>query len=292
MSTFRFIKYFPFFLLSHLPFPVLYAFSSTICFFLKHVIRYRRKVVFENLKRAFPDKSNCDLKLIMDDFYSHFCDLLVETLKSLSLSEKELTRRFIYRNSGLPESYLKQGKSITVYAAHLGNWEWLVSLAIAFQNPVYGIYLPLSSGYFNRFMVYIRERFGMDCVAAHKAYKFLLDRWKVGETNVSLFIGDQSPPGPENVCWTGFLSQETAFIKGTEAIARRNANAVFFPKVIKLSRGYYTIEFILLWDGVENLPENQITERFANALEEAILAQPAMWLWTHRRWKHSKIKAG
>lgn len=290
MSTIYYIKYFPLILFSRLPFPVLYGISSLLYFIIYYLFGYRKKVVYQNLQWAFPDKSRNELKTIVKDFYRHLGDVIVETLKSASMHRQEFRSTYAYTNPELPERYLKQGKSITIYAAHLGNWEWLISLPLPFDKPVYGIYLPLSNKYFDRFMIRIRERIGMQCVAANKAYKFLLDRWKAGEINVSLFIGDQSPPGPENVYWTMFLNQKSAFIKGTEAIARRNANAVFFPKVRKLSRGRYELEFELLWDGEENLAENQITERFARALEQAIIKQPAYWLWTHRRWKHSKLE--
>ncbi|MBK8954342.1 MAG: lysophospholipid acyltransferase family protein [Saprospiraceae bacterium] len=285
------IKYAPVYLISCLPLRLLQVISEILYSLLFFLSSYRKNVVKNNLKAAFPEKNEVELKIISRDFYRHFSELIVETLKAATLSASGMKKRFVLENPELIHKLFNSGKSVSIYAAHLGNWEWYAAFPLQLNLPVYGLYLPLSNAYFDGLIASIRRRFGLYCVPAAKAYKFLLDRWKSGEVNVSLFIGDQSPPGPDNCYWTYFLNQKTAFIHGTEAIARKNSNAVVFPWIYKSSFANYRVRFELLWDGEEMLSDHEITERYARCLEKAIQSDPRLWLWSHRRWKHKRTDA-
>ncbi|MBK9109364.1 MAG: hypothetical protein IPM92_13595 [Saprospiraceae bacterium] len=139
MKNLQILKFIPFYIFSWLPFWVLYLISNTFYFIIFYLLRYRRKVVFENLKRAFPNKTNKEIHFTAKEFYKHFCDLILETLKLATLSKEEFKLRFYYANPELLTAFLKHDKSITIYAAHLGNWEWLISLPFPISKPVYGI---------------------------------------------------------------------------------------------------------------------------------------------------------
>lgn len=278
-------KYYPLYLFSLLPLVVLYRISSFLYWLIYRILTYRKKVVLANLRNAFPKDHDDQIEKKASDFYKHFADLLVESLKTASLSNFELDQRFVYKNIDVLRREIVHGKSIILYTAHLGNWEWFAGITSHLKCPVYSLYLPLSNRYMNGWMISLRERFGLKTLSASKAFRYLLQRSLSGEKYLSFFIGDQSPPNIDHVHWIDFLNQHTAFLPGTSNMALKLQASVYFPFILKTSRGQYTIEFVCLWDGLEPMTAEQITHRYAHWLEKAIQKSPAIWLWSHRRWK-------
>lgn len=280
-------KYFPLQALSTLPLMVLYWFSSVLYYLLCYVLRYRKKVVIKNLIRSFPDDTPLQIAHKCKAFYRHFADLLMESLKGASISYDSLSKRFQYLNPGILEHDLQVGRSVILYTAHIGNWEWFSGLGRTMTFPVYTLYLPLSNPYFDGWMKKNRERFGIHALSASKAFRFLLKKDQAGEKNLSFYIGDQSPPNTDHVYWTLFLNQRTAFLTGTANMAMSLGVSVYFPQVTKVRRGFYQIKFLQLWDGQTSIGPEELVERYARALENAIIGSPELWLWSHNRWKHS-----
>lgn len=280
-------KYLPLQAISKLPLPVLYLFSTLMYYLLCYVLQYRKKVVMKNLIRSFPDDTPLQIAHKCKSFYRHFADLLVETLKSASLSFESLSNRFQYLNANVLEQELQNGRSVILYTAHFGNWEWFNGFGRQMKFPVYTLYLPLSNLYFDQWMKMNRERFGIRALSASKAFRYLLKQHQTGERNLSFYIGDQSPPNTDHVYWTNFLHQRTAFLLGTANMAIKLGVAVYFPQVLKASRGHYTVSFIKLWNGLEAIAPEVLVERYARALENSIHDSAELWLWSHNRWKHS-----
>lgn len=271
-----------------LPLPVLYFLSDCLYPVVFHVIRYRKKVVFRNLRNAFPEKSENEIHFLARRFYRNFCDVLVETLKMFHFTEKELARHIEYANPEILYDLHKKGKSVIVVAAHYGNWEWLAGLRTHSPYHIIAVYKPLNSRIFDNIMKHIRTRFGAEVVPMANILKSLLRHAEQKHLTLSCFISDQSPVKQGIRYWTTFLNQRTPVYLGIEKIARKTNQAVVFMYPEKIKRGYYRVHIIPVTENPSSLPLHEITEQHVKILEETIRKEPSLWLWSHRRWKHSK----
>lgn len=237
------IKYFPFYGLSILPMPMLYALSDFIFYIAYYLLKYRRNVVSDNLRRSFPDKNDQEIQHIEKNFYRHLCDIIFETIKGLTISAKEIEKRIHFKNLDLIDRYFKDRKNIVMYAAHQGNWEWLSFLQLYVSYQGLTVYQPLSNKYFNELMKIIRERFGAICVETNKSYRTILEFIQNDQLTLTAVIGDQSPAKDSAKCWLNFLNQETAFLRGAERIVERTNQIALFPAFTRKQRGVYELEF-------------------------------------------------
>jgi len=278
------LKFSPFYAVSILPMPVLYAMSDFVYLVAYHVIKYRRDVVYSNLKRSFQGKSEQDIKTIEKNFYKYFCDLMFETIKILTISPKKVNKRFRIKNLDLIEKCYDNNKNIILYAAHQGNWEWLSFLQLYIPHQGITIYQPLSNKYFDELTHAIRERFGAICVEKNKSYKTVLQNIQKGQLSMFALIGDQSPKRNGSKYWTSFMNQETAFMMGAERIVTKTNQTPIFPAFKRIKRGLYELEFKLI--NTPELNDNyHLIDRYSSLLEETIKDSPELWLWSHKRWK-------
>ncbi len=272
---------------SWLPLPVLYGLSDFLYFFIYKLFGYRKKVVYENLRNSFPEKSEKELKIIMDKFYSHFCDVVVEGLKSFSISEKQLQKQVEPVNTALIQKYYEQNKSVILCTGHYANWEWP---AVAFirhsSHHALGIYLPLKNKFFDQKLQDTRSKFGMTLMSVREVAQYFEDH--KNEPCSYGFIFDQSPSNPIKGHWMKFLNQDTSVLTGVERYAVKYDFPVIYGKIIKLARGKYRITYELVTDSPQQTKENEISEAIMHINEKIILSAPEFWLWTHRRWKHKK----
>ncbi len=275
-------------LISFLPLSILYVFSDFMYFLAYHIVGYRKKTVFGNLKKSFPEKSNQEVKTIAKKFYQHLCDFFIEILWCIHLRKKELQKRYQFINTEAVNAYARKNIDVVAIGSHYGNWEWL--LAIGFQlhhDQLPIIYRPLKNKYFDWFITKIRTQTGGIPIPMNDIYKKLLEFKKEGTTHLTGFLGDQRPPG-RTPFWTIFLNQETAFFLGPEKIAKKIDAAVFFLDIRKVRRGYYEVEFVFYTDKPRETKEYEITKYFARKLEEVIREKPEYWLWSHKRWKYKR----
>ncbi|CAN5493966.1 lysophospholipid acyltransferase family protein [soil metagenome] len=273
--------------ISWLPLPVLYLISDFLYFILYSLLGYRKKIVWENLRNSFPEKSEEELKVIMRKFYGHFCDVVGEGLKSLSTSEKQLQRQVEPVNTELIEKYYQLNKSVILCTGHYANWEWP---AVAFirhsSHKALGIYLPLKSKFFDQKLQDTRSKFGLTLMSVKEVAEYFEDH--KNETCSYGFIFDQSPSNPKKGHWMKFLNQDTSVMTGVERYAVKYDFPVIYGKIIKLKRGKYRITYELVTDTPRQTKENEITEKIYHINESIIRSAPEYWLWTHRRWKHKK----
>ncbi len=274
------------FFFSILPFWVLYILSDLIQFVVFRVFRYRKEVILRNIRNSFPKKGEEEVALIAKKFRRFFVDVFIETFKLLTISRKNLKRRFEYSNVEVVQSFLKQNKSIIIALGHCGNWEWAGSaFRIASGFPVNGIYKTISSKAFDRLMLKLRSSFGMHLIPRNKAFREILSKKK--ETCVHAFIADQTP-AIESAVWVNFLNQETPFFQGPEKIAKKLDIPVFYASIQQKKRGFYVAKFELISE-TPNLSERlEITKAYAQKLERDIMQTPHMWLWSHNKWKHKR----
>ncbi|MBA3827490.1 MAG: lysophospholipid acyltransferase family protein [Taibaiella sp.] len=276
------------YLLSLLPFPVLYLLSDGLYVLLCYGFSYRKKVIMQNLRNSFPDKTEKELHIICKEYYHYLCDLFLETFKTLSISKENMVKhcKFSPQSSALFAKLADEKKSIVLVMGHLGNWEWAGnSFSILCKQQLYVIYHPIGNKYFDGFMYRMRTRFGTKLIAMKNTFREMLT--KRSEVSATAFIADQTP-SPENAYWTTFLNQNTPVFKGTEIIAKKLNYTVVYATIKKIKRGYYEIFAELLTDDAANMPDGQISEMHTTRLEKDIMAAPANWLWSHKRWKHKQ----
>jgi KDO2-lipid IV(A) lauroyltransferase len=276
--------------ISILPFAILYAISSFFYVIVYHVIGYRKNVVRQNLLLSFPEKSEEERRTIEKQFYLHFCDVIFETIKLLTISRETFKKRCSMDEASQErfKYFFAKNQSIVGVMAHCGNWEWgAISHQVYFTRMITGVYHPLSNKNFDEFMLKLRGRFGGDIVAMKNLYKRLIT---LRQQNISTTIGliaDQTPP-PESAYWTIFLNQDTPVFNGTEKLAKKFNYPVVFLDVKKVKRGYYSLKTTIITETPAGLPDGEISERHTRHLEQSIIEQPYAWLWSHRRWKHKR----
>lgn len=275
-------------LLSFLPLWLLYILSDFVFFIIYRVIAYRKKVVNQNLRNSFPEKSSEEIRKIRKEFYHHFCDLFIETIKLWNISEEEILRRCVFKNPDFFESYKAQGKSVIAVTGHYANWEWLSSLALHNIGSFLPIYKPLHNKVIDKMYIRIREKLGAKTLAKNDTLRTMIKYRNQGDFTVTAFIGDQTPNKKNLHYWTNFLNQDTPILQGTERIAKKLNQAVVYCKMTKIKRGYYEYEFIPIADTPKEMAENEITELHTRMLEDIINENPSYWLWSHKRWKHKK----
>ena len=273
--------------ISRLPMWALYAFSSFLYLLAFYVVRHRHQVIREQLDKVFPDASAGERRRIHQQFLRNFCDVIVEVLKSVSMTEAEMRARVQIVNLDLARSYLDAGRSLMFVTSHLGNWEWLLhGVTLHLGYPVDAAYKPLHDRWAERLMLKIRSRFGARLVPAKELLADFLKRR--GIVRAVAMNADQAPVSTDKRYWTRFLGQDTAFYVGAEQIARATRLPILYVRVRRVRRGYYAVELQTLWDGREATEANAVTERYARACEIDVLARPADWLWSYRRWRLKK----
>lgn len=273
-----------------LPLSVLYLLSDFAYLIIYRVVRYRVKVTRANLSRSFPQKTTKELRLLERRFYRHLCDYGVETIWLLHASAKAISKHIIFDNIELFDEAYKQKKDVIAVFGHYGNWEWVSSLPIH-TNPAVTIetlYRPLKNKDFDKFFLNLRSRWGCVCVDKNRVVRHILQNKKSKIPFVLAFIADQTPSVNNLHYWTNFLNQDTPFLTGWEAIARKTDDYVVFLNVHRKKRGYYHCYIELISASPAQTAEFELAEKYARLMERNILENPAYWLWSHRRWKHQR----
>ena len=279
------------FVLNKLPFCVLYLLSDIFYFLVYYIVRYRRKVVRDNLVKSFPEKELKEIVKIEKRFYSSFCDWFVEVIKYYGMDEKEIRKRMVV--TGLEETrrVLAEGRSCVCYMGHLFNWEYVTSLALYFNDKdlvVGDIYHPLENRMFDRLIKKMRDQYGAESITMANTLRRIVQISKEKKKFLIGFIADQVPTWESIHHWVDFLHRDTPVFTGTEKIARRTGAALFFVKMKRVKRGYYTAHFELFAEDASKMAEFEPTNRYYELLEKEIKENPELWLWTHNRWKRTR----
>ncbi len=273
--------------LSLLPLSILFAVSDFLSFVFFYVIGFRKKVVLTNMRNAFPEKSEQEIRRLARKFYRHFTDIIVETVRLFSMSKEEMLHRMRIVNPELLDPFFDQGRSVFLAAGHYNNWELAaIGLTAQVRHRAAAIYAPLANPFFDRKMKESRGRFGLVLIPKKEASAFFA---RTSEPPFLMVMGtDQSPTFNRNVHWTTFLNQDTAVMLGTEKYSQRLNAPTVFGFVRKIARGMYEMTFHLVEAHPTQTTHGEITEKHTRLLEEEILEAPEYWLWTHKRWKRKK----
>ena len=272
--------------LSILPTRILYMFSTFLFFWIYYVFGYRKKVVKNNLNLCFPEKSKKEIKTIEKKFYQHMCDMLVESIRSISISEAELKRRFKATNLEEIHNIEKTNKSIMLMCAHYGSWEWIFIIQKAVSYDGYAIYKRIENKYFDRLVRKIRTKYNTHLITNKETIGKLKQHKNEGKKGLYGFISDQSPKVNSAHHWKEFMGIKVPVYTGAEKLSKELDMAVVFFKTKKIKRGYYETTFKTVTLNPNEYEDYQITDMFFEYLEDLIKETPEYYLWTHKRWKH------
>jgi KDO2-lipid IV(A) lauroyltransferase len=252
------------------------------------LLKYRVKVVRSNIELAFPELSPIKRLIIESDFYRHFCDIMLESMKASSMSKKQFAKRYKLINGDLVFNLLKKEKGVILLMAHFSNFEWTMSLGNYITgNKLVGIYTPLTNKYFERFYSKIRQKHKGYLLSRYKAQDFIKSEHENGNVNVYGFNSDQSPKPTEKTYWTNYLNVNVPFFTGGERIANKYNYPVVFASAKRIKRGYYSFEIFPVIK--ENSNPYNITDQFIEFVQNKIKESPSEYLWTHNRFKYKDL---
>lgn len=275
-------------MISILPFRVLYFVSDCVYILIYYVIGYRKKTVRNNLALAFPEKSDAERLIIEKKSYHHLCDMFLEMIKSISISPGEMEKRFAFTNFETYKNLETKRKSIALLCAHYASYEWVVSMNRHITFEGYAIYKRVANKYFDKLVRDIRSKFKAHLITTKETIPQIQRNQEAGILGVYGFASDQSPKASKAYHWANFMGIHTPVHTGAEMLAKKFDMNVIFLRVQKVKRGYYTATFEELTDDVRSVPNYGITEKFLREVEKQIRAAPEFYLWTHKRWKHTK----
>ncbi len=268
-----------------IPFRALYVLSDALSFLLFKIVGYRRKVIFDNLQRAFPEKNEAEILKIVRANYRNLTDVTLETLKSFTAPYTEIERRALCLNPEIVNQFLDRGQSVILTGSHLGNWEYTgLTMPPQFHGATVTAYKPLTNKGMDAYINQARSRTGMEMVGMDEVFKAIRKRSEV--PTVFILLADQSPSSRKSAHWVSFLGQDTASLPGADVLGRKFGLPVLYYRVVRTGRrGFYEIEFTELCTDPSSANEMDITRAFARRLEADIRQQPEQWLWSHKRWK-------
>lgn len=273
-------------IISILPFRILYVVSDILYLLVYYIIGYRKKTVKYNIALVFPDKSEKEITTLSKKFYHHLCDMILESVKSLTVSEAEMMKRFKFKNIEEIHKLEKENKNIVLMCAHYANFEWIFIAQKFVNHKGYGVYKRLANKYFDRLIKRKRAKYNTQLITTKETIPVLMESIKKGELSISGFVSDQSPKVNKAYHWNDFMGIKVPVHTGAEMLAKRLDSSVVFFGVKKIKRGYYETTFTTLAQNANDYKNYEITDMFLKLVEEQIYSAPEYYLWTHKRWKH------
>ena len=287
MQLLIYILVFPFlWIMSILPTRVLYVFSNFLFFIVYYLFNYRKKVVRENLRLCFPKKSLHEIKSIEKKFFRHLCDMVVESIRSISISEAEIRERYKFTNIEEVNKIEEANKSILLMCAHYASWEWIFIIQKYVTTDGYAIYKKIENKYFDQLIRKIRAKYNTNLITNKETFTSMREHKRLGKKGIYGFLSDQSPKLKSAYHWKEFMNIKVPVHTGAEKLAKELDLAIVFFKTKKMKRGYYETTFKTVTLSPNEFEDYQITDLFINYLEDMIHEEPAHYLWTHKRWKH------
>ncbi len=287
MQFLIFILVYPFiWLFSILPFRVLYFISDCFYYLTYYVVGYRKKTVIYNLKLAFPEKSDEEIKVITKKSYRHFMDVFVEMMKAFTISKKSMLKRYKFTNIELLKEFENNDKSVLLLGSHYANWEWVFCLNLFIKYNAYGVIKKLKNSYFDKKIRQTRGRYQTKIVSTKEIFNIIDANTKNNIPSIYGFLGDQSPKVNKTYHWSNFLGVHAPIITGSEMLAKKHNLTVIMFRTKKVKRGHYETTFKLLAENPSDFKDYDITDNYLRELEKSIYKAPEYYFWTHKRFKH------
>lgn len=269
-----------------LPQFVRFGIGDILFFVLYYVIGYRRKVTRTNLTLSFPEKSEKEIRKIERQYYRHLGDIFVDSISIMGISKKGMLKHCTFDDAEFKAFYAEH--SVICALSHYGSWEYYTGYCIkSAPHVLMPVYRPLANKVIDKFYLEARSKFGADPCMMSAVVKRIIKHRK--ENIIMAMLADQTPLRNETHPWYRFLNQDTQFFIGMGEMAKRYGLGVFFFDVTQVKRGYYHGKMVKIYDPSEDVDYPVIVERYKNMLEKMIRRNPALWTWSHKRWKHKKL---
>ncbi len=275
-------------IISILPFRLLYIFSDFVFVIVYYIIGYRKKTVRQNLSIAMPLATKKERLIVEKKFYHHMCDLFLEMIKTLTISEKTMDEHFTVKNIALMQEMEKKGKSIILMTSHYASYEWSVSINNKLNFESYLVYKKIANQYFDKLARKIRSKFGANLLTTQETVDKMKENHKNNIPSLYGFASDQSPKAAKIRNWGTFFGVETPLQSGAEALAKEFDMTMMYMYIRKVKRGFYEATFEVITDQPRSFPDYEISQLYMNMAEKQILEAPEFYLWTHKRFKHRK----
>ena len=272
--------------ISKLPWKIFYAFSSCVYYLLYYIIGYRKKTVTNNLTLVFPEKSEKEILGIRKAFYKHMCDMFLEMIKSISISNDEMKQRFKVTNWDKFQQLEEEGNNIMILMAHYASYEWANVIDIQTKFQAVGIYKPVGNKYFDRLVLRIRARFGSRVITTKETMKEITADQSRDGLYLYGIAADQSPKIHKAMYWTDFMGIKVPAFIGSAVLASRLGISTYYLRVEKIKRGYYEATLETITEDSKNKDANWIVKEYLKQVESQIKKNPQYYLWSHKRWKH------
>ena len=276
--------------ISIIPLPVMYILSDILYYPLYYLVRYRRKVTRKNISKSFPEKNKQEIIRMEKDFYHFFVDMIFETCKLATISEKEIRKRMVYKNTEEVNNVLSRKKSISLYVGHYCNWEWSSSIPLHLEKNVLPaqIYHQLGDKAVDRLLYQNRKRFGAINVEMKETLRWINEQLNNKKVTITGYISDQSPKKRHAHYFLDFFHHRTPVLVGTEKITKKYLLEAYYLDIKRIKRGYYEACFVKLHNNPAALPDFELTNLYYAQLEKTIRRQPELYLWTHNRFRYAK----
>ncbi|WP_103072618.1 lysophospholipid acyltransferase family protein [Aquimarina sediminis] len=272
--------------ISKLPWKLFYAFSTFIYFIIYYIIRYRRKTVTTNLNMVFPHKTLLEINTIRKGFYKHMCDMFLEMIKSISISNKEMKSRFEVTNMEKLRELEAKGENVIIFMAHYASYEWANVIDLQTDFQAVGVYKQIRNKYFDKLVHQIRARFGSRVIPTKDAMRIITEDQAHKGLYMYALASDQSPKLNKATYWTDFMGVKIPTFIGAEVLSKRLALNAYYLQVEKIKRGYYRATFVTITEDPKNCEDYSIIKNYLRLLEKQIYKSPEHYLWSHKRWKH------
>ncbi|PWA06306.1 lysophospholipid acyltransferase family protein [Flavobacterium laiguense] len=272
-------------IISMLPFRILYFFSDFVYIIVYRIVRYRKRTVRKNLALALPHLSDKERLIIEKKFYQHMCDMFLEMIKTMNISKDEICKRFVFKNIEVYKELEKQEKSIAVICSHYGSYEWIISMNYYSDFIAHGIYKQLRNPYFDKLVHKIRSKFNAKLITTKQTIPTIIENTKNNVLSLYGFASDQSPRLNSAYHWTKFMGIEVPVHTGAEMLSKRYNMALVYLNTKKVKRGHYEATLEILSENPIEVPNYDLTDQFVKLLEKQIYEAPEYYLWTHKRWK-------
>lgn len=274
---------------SLLPLSVLYFIADYMVYpVIRYLVCYRLNIVRKNIRLSFPEKTEKEQEAIINAFYRHFAEIVVEMVYGYRASKEEMRERVVFDNLELLEDLARKKHGVIAYLGHLCNWEWIADVGNQFADKSiveYNVYRKQKNANVDRAMLDLRSKRGGECVEKNILLRKLVQLRHADHPFVIGLIADQKPSPHNAHTWTTFFNQETAFLDGGEVLARKFDLGVVYAHITSPKRGHYLVHFEVITETPQEMPENEITMSYVRMIESNIRRQPERWLWTHNRWK-------